>query len=165
MNDTTIVSQYLVSIDIPHRVFRHPGPIESLEQAARERGQSAGQVVRSIVFRISRDEYIMVLVAGPAQISWSSLRRYLGLSRLTMASKEEVFKETGFETGAVSPFALPKQMRILVDEAVFQPTEISIGSGERGTTIIMSREALIEALGKVEIGNFVTDEGTLGNKE
>lgn len=157
MNDTTIVSQYLSSKNIPHKVFHHPGPIASLEQAARERGQSPEQVVRSIVFRINRDVYIMVLVAGPAQVSWPSLRRYLGLSRLTMASKEDVLQVTGYETGAVSPFALPAPMRILVDEAVFLPAEVSIGSGVRGTTIIMSREAFIEALGEVEVGRFVSE--------
>jgi prolyl-tRNA editing enzyme YbaK/EbsC (Cys-tRNA(Pro) deacylase) len=71
-----------------------------------------------------------------------------------MATKEEVLQVTGYETGAVSPFGLPTPMRILVDEAVFAPAEISIGSGERGTTIILARQAMIDALGEVEIGQF-----------
>jgi Cys-tRNA(Pro) deacylase len=156
MNNTTIVSKYLESKNIAHRVFRHPGPIHSLEQAARERGQTPDQVVRSIVFRIGRDEFVMVLVAGPDQVSWPVLRKYLDLSRLTMASKEEVLQVTGYETGAVSPFGLPTPMRILVDEAVFAPAEISIGSGERGTTIILTREAMMDGVGEVEVGSFVT---------
>jgi len=158
MNTTTIVSRYLESKNIPHRVFRHSGPIHSLEQAASERGQTPDQVVRSIVFRIGKEDYIMVLVAGPDQVSWPALRKYLGLSRLTMASKEEVFQVTGYETGAVSPFGLPAPMRILVDEAVFAPAEISVGSGERGTTIILTRQAMLDALGTVEIGQFTTKE-------
>lgn len=158
MNYTTTVTQYLTERNIVHRVFCHAGPIHSLEQAARERDQTPDQVVRSIVFRISQDDYVMVLVAGPGQVSWPALRRYLGLSRLTMASKDEVLHVTGFETGAVSPFALPNPMRILVDEAVLAPSEISIGSGERGITVIMTREALIDALGVVEIGRFVSGD-------
>ena len=67
--------------NIPHRIFRHSGPIHSLEQAARERGQMPDQIVRSIVFRIGKEDYIMVLVAGPDQVSWPALRKYLGLSR------------------------------------------------------------------------------------
>lgn len=156
MNTTTIVSRYLESNNIPHRLFRHSGPIHSLEQAASERGQTPDQVVRSIVFRIGREDYVMVLVAGPDQVSWPALRKYLGLSRLTMASKEEVLQVTGYETGAVSPFGLPAPMRILVDEAVFAPAEISIGSGQRGTTIILTRQAMQDALGTVEIGQFIT---------
>ena len=162
MNNTTIVSRYLESKNIPHRVFRHSGPIHSLEQAASERGQTPDQVVRSIVFRIGREDYVMVLVAGPDQVSWPALRKYLGLSRLTMASKEEVFQVTGYETGAVSPFGLPAPMRTLVDEAVFTPAEISIGSGERGTTIILTRQAMLNALGAVEIGQLTTQEQSPG---
>jgi Cys-tRNA(Pro) deacylase len=158
MKYTTNVSKYLESKNIPHRVFRHPGPIHSLEQAARERGQAPDQVVRSIVFRTGREDFVMVLVAGPDQVSWPALRMYLGLSRLTMATKEEVLQVTGYETGAVSPFGLPAPMRILVDEAVFAPAEISIGSGERGTTIILARQAMMDALGAVEIGQFTAKE-------
>ena len=141
-------------MNIPHRLFRHAGPIESLEQAARERGQQPEQVVRSILFRLEKDKYIMVLVAGAAQISWQALRRYLGRSRLTMAKPEEVLAVTGYAIGTVSPFGLPKQLRILVDESVLGQDEISMGSGEKGMGIIMRQEDLMRALGEVEIGRF-----------
>ena len=154
MNNSTSVTEHLTSIGIPHQLFRHTGPVRSLEQAAKERNQSPDQVVRSIVFRISRGVYVMVLVAGPVQISWPALRSYLGVPRLTMASREEVYEVTGYETGAVSPFALPQPMRILVDGSVLAQQQISIGSGERGSTVIMDREDLLRALQGAETGNF-----------
>lgn len=154
MNNTTIVTEYLDSNRIPHRFFRHPGPVLSLEQAAKERQQLPDQVVRSIVFRVSRGDYVMVLIAGPAQISWPALRGYLGVSRLTMASREEVYEVTGYETGAVSPFALPHPIRILLDEGILAQKQISIGSGERGTTVIMETADLFRALHGAEFGNF-----------
>jgi Cys-tRNA(Pro) deacylase len=148
---STPVSRHLEALGIPHRVFRHPGAIRSLEQAARERGQKPEQVVRSLVFRIAEGEYVMVLMAGPAQVAWPALRRYLGESRLTTAKPEEVRELTGYEIGAVSPFGLPKPVRILVDRGVLAQEEVSIGSGERGTTVIMNREDLMRALGEVEV--------------
>lgn len=155
MKTTTRVTEYLTQKNIPFRVFRHPGPIHSLEQAAAERQQSPEQVVRSILFRIGQGDYLMVLMAGPSQVSWPALRSYLGLSRLTMASKEEVLQVTGYETGAVSPFGLPAPLRILVDKGVLAQQEISIGSGERGTTVIMKTEDMLRALeGGVEFGEF-----------
>ena len=154
MDNTTKVTQYLASIGIPYRVFRHPGPIQNLEQAARERGQIPEQVVRSILFRVGQGEYVMVLIAGSSQVSWPALRAYLGLSRLTMASREEVFEATGYEPGAVSPFALPRPVRILVDGSVFAQQEVSIGSGVRGTTVILNSADLRTALGQVDVGNF-----------
>ncbi len=154
-HDSTPVTDVLQAAGIPHRLFRHPGPVRSLEQAAEERRQRPEQVIRSILFRLEEGHYLMVLMAGPRRISWPALRRYLGQSRLTLASQEEVLAETGYELGAVSPFGLPAPLRVLVDESVLaQPGEISIGSGVRGSTVIMQREDLLRALGPAETGQF-----------
>lgn len=141
----------LEQLNIPHRVFTHPGPVDSLEQAARERGQRPEQVVRSILFRTGEDEYLMALVAGPAQISWKALRAYLGQSRLTMASEAEVLEVTGYPLGAVSPFGTTRTLTVLVDPSVFSEEEISIGSGVRGTTVILKSADLRRALGDFEM--------------
>ncbi|MFQ5575477.1 MAG: aminoacyl-tRNA deacylase [Anaerolineae bacterium] len=151
MVEETPVSRALAQRNIPHRLFRHAGPVTSLAQAARERGQRPEQIVRSILFRLAEDEYAMVLVAGPQQIDWRALRRHMGQSRLTMARPDEVLAATGYERGAVSPFGLPSPVRIVVDESVLAQDEISLGSGVRGVTVIMRRADLMRALGKVEI--------------
>jgi Cys-tRNA(Pro) deacylase len=154
MTPTTPVTLALDNMNIPYHIFQHPGPVHSLEQAAQERNQQPEQVIRSIVFRLAKGEYVMVLMAGPQQISWTTLRQYIGRSRLTTAKREEVLQVTGYELGAVAPFGLPQPMRILADESVFMPEEVSIGSGERGTTIIMKSADLKQALGDVEIVQF-----------
>ena len=152
----TPVGRALTDRGIPLREFSHPGPIFSLEQAAEERGQRPEQVVRSILFRLAQDNYLMVLVAGPRQIDWKALRHYLGQSRLTMASADEVRQVTGYEIGAVSPFALPHPIRILLDENVLHVDEVSIGSGVRNTTVILSTVDLLRALGDVERVSIVS---------
>lgn len=153
-NQETPVTLALSTKNVPYRVFRHPGPVHSLEQAAEERGQEPEQVVRSILFRLAKGQYIMVLMAGPSQISWSALRQYLGQSRITTASKDEVLQVTGYELGAVSPFGLPGPMRVLVDASVLEQEEVSIGSGERGLTVILRTDDLMRALGNVEVVGF-----------
>jgi prolyl-tRNA editing enzyme YbaK/EbsC (Cys-tRNA(Pro) deacylase) len=100
------VSVALTDLGIPHRVFRHTGPVHSLEQAAWERGQIPAQVVRSLLFRIAAGNYIMVLVAGPAQVSWKALRQHVSQTRLTTADRDEEYSVTGYEIGAVAPFGL-----------------------------------------------------------
>ncbi|HSB66375.1 MAG TPA: YbaK/EbsC family protein, partial [Anaerolineales bacterium] len=148
---STPVTHYLDSAGVAYRVFVHPGPVDSLEQAARERGQDPEQVVRSIVFRLTDSQFVMVLVAGAQQISWPRLREYLGVSRMTMATAEEILEHTHYPTGAVSPFGLPEPMRILVDESVFEVEEVSIGSGKRFTTVILGIKDLKRALGDIEL--------------
>lgn len=151
MKDSTPVSEELAALGVPHRLFHHPGPIHSLEQAAAERGQRPEQVVRSLLFRLAEDNFVMVLIAGPAQVDWRALRRTLSESRLTTASREEVLAQTGYEPGAVSPFGLPGPMRVLVDESVLAEEELSLGSGVRGVTVILRSRDLLAALGDVEV--------------
>lgn len=144
------VSIALTQLGVPHRIFRHPGPVHSLEQAAAERGQTPEQVIRSILFRVSSDEFVMVLITGARQVSWPALRKFLGTNRVTMAKPEEVLAVTGYEIGAVAPFGLPQPLRVLVDETVTQQTEVSLGSGQRSVTIILQTEDLLRALGNYE---------------
>lgn len=152
------VIQELENKKVLFHIYKHPGPIHSLQQAASERGQSPDQVVRSIVFRISEDNYVMVLVSGARQVSWPALRRYLDQSRITMATKEEILKSTGYPLGAVSPFGLPIPMRILVDQKVLEQEEISLGSGIRYVAVIMKTVDFMHALGSVEVGQFAGEE-------
>jgi len=151
MENQPPASMALEKLGIPHTVFQHSGQVNSLEQAAQERNQRPEQVVRSILFRLSGDEYLMALAAGPKQISWKILRKYVGQSRLTMASEEEVLAVTGYRIGTVSPFGLPRPLRILIDQGVLMEDEISIGSGMRKTAIIMKVADLHRALSEAEI--------------
>lgn len=139
---------------LPYRLFIHPQSPFSLEQAASQRGQSPGQIVRSIVFRLAADQFIMVLMAGPGQVSWKRIRAHLGISRISMASEAEVLAVTSFVRGAVTPLGLPHPLRILADKSVFVHDEISMGSGVRGVAVILKSKDLQAALDQLEIGKF-----------
>ncbi len=148
----TPVTQELDQKQIPYTLFTHDGPVRSLAQAAAERKQQPEQVVRSLLFRLAQDDFLMVLVAGPQQIDWKHLRYTLGQSRLTMAKPDELQRITGYEIGAVAPFGLPTPVRILVDQSVLAQEEVSLGSGVRGTAVLLKTADLLTALGEnVEI--------------
>jgi Cys-tRNA(Pro)/Cys-tRNA(Cys) deacylase len=154
MNDYPPAARALDQLGIPYRLLEQARPPESLEEAARERGQTPGQIIRSIVFRLSAGQFVMVLMAGPGQVSWKLIRATLGVARISMASEAEVLAANGFVRGAVTPLGLPQPMRILADESVFIHDEISIGSGVRGVAVILKSGDLQRVLGHVEIGGF-----------
>lgn len=154
MEISTPVTRFLDESHISYRLFQHGGPVHSLEQAALERGERPEQVVRSILFRLSSEEFLLVLIAGPRQISWKALRNYLNQSRLTTASEEEVVHVTGYQIGAVSPFGLSQPVRILVDATALAEQEISIGSGQKGLAVILKKKDFVQAMGTIEVGNF-----------
>lgn len=140
---------------IPHRVFRHKRPVESLEQAAAERNQRPGQVVRSILFQIRAGEFVMVLVAGPSQVDWKALRQLIRRSRIRMATEEEVLEVTGYRVGTVSPFGLRHPIRVLIDASVLSEEEISTGSGIRNAAIILKSADLRRVLDNAEVVSLI----------
>jgi len=149
----------LDALGIEHRVFLHEKPVSSFEEAAAHRNQRPGQIVRSILFQIRLDEYLMVLVAGPDQIDWKKLRQFVKRSRIRMATEAEVLEVTGYRIGTVSPFGLKNQARVLIDASVLNEEEVSVGSGVRNMAIIMKSVDLRKALAESEVLSL-TGNGT-----
>jgi Cys-tRNA(Pro) deacylase len=141
----------LENLNIPHQVFMHETPVTSFEQAAADRNQRPEQIVRSILFQIRPDEFLMVLMAGPAQIDWRALRQLVKRSRIRMATEDEVLEVTGYRVGTVSPFGLKTPVKILMDTSVLREEEVSLGSGVRSVAIIMKSADIQRALGNPEI--------------
>ena len=148
----------LTALNAPHQVFWHKQSIKSMAEAAAERKQDINQLIRSILFRVGKDDFILVMVAGPSQLSWATLRAHLGQSRMRMASKDEVKSVTGYPIGTVAPIGLARPLRLLADKNVFIPKEISFGAGQRGAATMMKNQDFQKVLGEVEIGEFAKKE-------
>jgi len=157
MDNKPPASLVLDQLGIPHRIFSHQTPVNSFEEAASQRGQRPGQIVRSILFQMRDGEYVMVLMAGPTQIDWKSLRKLVGRSRIRMATEEEVLEVTGYRVGTVSPFGVKKQVKVMIDASVLKEEEISIGSGVRSMAIILKSTDLRNALMDAEIVSLMEE--------
>jgi len=155
--DKPPASLALDSLGIDHRLFIHAGTVASFEQAARERGQRPAQIVRSILFQVRPGEFVLVLMAGPAQVDWKKLRQIVKRSRVRMATEEEVLEVTGYRIGTVSPFGLKNQTRVLIDASVLREEDLSIGSGVRNTAILLKSSDLRQALKAAEIVSVEED--------
>ena len=148
----------LEKLNIPHRVFVHEKPLHSFEQAAQERNQRPEQIVRSILFLVRPEEFVMVLVAGRDQVDWRKLRQLVKRSRVRMATEEEVLEITGYRVGTVSPFGIEQPVKVLLDASVLKEEEISVGSGSRQMAIIMKSADLRRALGDPEIVSLLEND-------
>lgn len=149
----TPVTRALDALSIPYQLHTHVGPVRSLEQAALERGLAPGQIVRSLVFRLENGSFVMLLIAGPAQASWPKLRRHLQVSRLTTATPDEVQRVSGYRPGAVSPFGLPRPLRLLADRGLLALSTLSVGAGVPDAGVILARDDLLQVLSP-EVGDF-----------
>ena len=148
----------LTALGIPFTIHRHAQPVHSLEQAARERGLSPNQILRSLLFRLEDGSFVLVLMPGRAQVSWPRLRRHLGVSRVTTASPQEVLEVTGYLPGTVTPFGLRQPVRLLADMRLLRLDRLSLGAGLPNTGLLLQRDDLIRALDP-ELADLSQDPG------
>lgn len=84
------------------------------------------------------------------------VRDVLGVKKLSFASQELTTEASGMTIGGVTPFGLPPEMRILVDAAVMDRTEIVLGGGNRSSKIRTAPAALLAIPGVEVIEHLAT---------
>ncbi|GIU93403.1 MAG: hypothetical protein KatS3mg011_2309 [Acidimicrobiia bacterium] len=84
-----------------------------------------------------------------------AVRQRLGVRKLSFASAEETLRITGMEIGGVTPFGLPPELGVLIDEAVMTRTRVVIGGGNRVSKVLLSPTQLLRIPG-AEVGSFAT---------
>ena len=134
---------------IPHEVIEY-GRVASVAEAAKRRGVTVNQIVKSLVVRVGTDRHVMVLVPGDRVIDWPRLRAHLGINRMSLAPTEEAFEVTGYRRGAITPFGSIRSLPVVCDEQV--PEHVSIGGGAHGVAIHLARRDLVAVTGATVAG-------------
>ena len=134
------------ALGLDFEVTRH-GPVRSLEEAAAARGVPPAAVVKTLVVRLTDEDFRMVLVPGDREISWPKLRALLGVSRLSMPPADVALAVTGYERGTITPLGSTTSWPVVADEAM--TGRVSLGGGAHGVALLVETDELVEALGAV----------------
>jgi len=70
------------------------------------------------------------------------VRRHLDARKVSFASMEVAVSESQMEYGGITPFGLPDSWPVLVDAAVLRVPHVVVGSGIRGSKLVVPSEAL-----------------------
>lgn len=131
------------SSGLAFEVVRH-GPVRSLQEAAAARGVTPAQVVKTLVVRVSDDDYRFVLVPGDREIAWPKLRALLGVNRLSMPSADVALEVTGYERGTITPLGSTRAWPVIADSSL--GGTISLGGGAHGVALTVDAQELLAAL-------------------
>jgi Cys-tRNA(Pro)/Cys-tRNA(Cys) deacylase len=124
-------------------VTRH-GPVRSLEEAAVARGLPPSAVIKTLVVRVTGDDYRFVLVPGDREISWPKLRALLGVSRLSMPPADDALRVTGYERGTITPLGSTQAWPVVADAAL--SGRVSVGGGAHGVALTVVADDLVRVL-------------------
>ncbi|WED22234.1 YbaK/EbsC family protein [Vibrio sp. JC009] len=146
MTDTpfnTRITDYLEGQKIPYQILRHQTPAVTIEDAARQRGISPRQMVKSILLRDMDNNYALACVPGDLQADPKKVRQILQCRRMTCVSLSEVPEITGYQPGTVAPIMLPTPMPVFFDNSFKSIPEITISSGSNMAGLALKTEHLV----------------------
>ena len=92
-----------------------------LEETARTAKDAAsslkcevGAIVKSLLFK-TQTSFVLCLVAGDKRCSLNKLKKITDIKDISMASPNEVKKQTGYTIGGVSPVGHINKVKIYID--------------------------------------------------
>ncbi len=96
-------------------------------------GKRAGEV---------RYAAVLVLATMRADVN-GVVRRRMDVRKISFAAQDEAVSLTGMEFGGITPVGLPGGWPILIDPAVIEAGEVVIGSGIRGSKLLVPADELV----------------------
>lgn len=88
--------------------------------------------------RAGEESYAAVLVLATDRADVNGvIRKHLGVRKISFAAQDDAVGRTGMEYGGITPIGLPADWPVLVDEAVVKAGPVVIGSGIRGSKILV----------------------------
>jgi prolyl-tRNA editing enzyme YbaK/EbsC (Cys-tRNA(Pro) deacylase) len=126
MLDQTHLRKYLLDNGIKAELIEFESPVLKSEQAE---GLVKGNVVKSILLLVD-GEPLLCLLKGEDRLSFSKLRKLLGVKQLRLGKAKEVKRITGYDIGALPPFAHLTRLKTLLDVRVSKLKEdVFVGGG------------------------------------
>jgi len=84
-------------------------------------------------------QYVACVVLATTQLDVNRcVRKLMGVSRASFATAEEMMALTGMQVGGVTPFGLPEDLPLYVDQRVMNLEWVILGGGGRDTKIKIS---------------------------
>ncbi len=98
--------------------------------------------------------YVACIVLANTRLDVNgAVRKRLGIRRTSFASAEETMNVTGMTIGGVTPFGLPEDLPIWIDERVIHRERIVLGGGSRDRKVLAA-PSILQAMPNAKI---VTD--------
>ena len=140
-----LARQFLALNNIQAEFISVAASCHSVEDTARVLGVEPGQVVKNICLVDSEERLYVTILRGDTRLDKDRLKILLGLPKLSMATKEQVLKLTGYPTGGVPPFGYVA--KFILDEKVKETQFVYTGAEDDFALLKISVKALLDANG------------------
>ena len=120
--------KFLKDFDQSLKVIILENSARTAQDAATSLDCNVGAIVKSLLFKIE-NTFILYLVAGDKRCSLNKIKKIKNKKDISMASPEEVKKQTGYTIGGVSPIGHLEKIEIIIDNSLERFNELFAAAG------------------------------------
>lgn len=154
MNYQATLRQFVSLNIIPAEFVTVDGSCHTVEDTARVLGVEPKQVVKNICLVDERENLYVAILRGDTRLDKEKLKSTIGVSKLPMATKEQVLRLTSYPAGGVPSFGYVATF--ILDEKVKEMAFVYTGAGDDLALLKISVEALLAA-NKAVVASIVSD--------
>ncbi len=132
------LKKFLQENEIEGYIVEFDKPVMSSEDA---RKLTSGKVVKSILL-ISDKGPILCILEGEKKIDFEKVKKLIDAKNIRLAKAKEVREITGYDIGALPPFAHNQKILTIIDRAVFNYEEIYCGGGSHYSLLKIHSQTL-----------------------
>ena len=137
------VRKFIKKIDSKLEVIVLDTTARTAKEAANSLQCEVGAIVKSLLFK-AENIFLICLVAGDKRCSLNKLKKILQKKDVSMASAEEVKKNTGFSIGGVAPVAHLFNLKVIVDKSLNRFPNIFAAAGHPNCVFKINYSELIK---------------------
>lgn len=137
------VRNFLETHGLAEQIHEFEQSTKTAAEAADAMGCDLGQIVKSLVVVVDGERPVVALVAGDRKGDLRAIADELSGTKAKMADADAVRAATGYAIGGVSPFALPEELPVLVDDSLLRFETVYPAAGTPSSMVRMSREELL----------------------
>lgn len=140
------VADALIQLDISHEAISCDPALADTAEFCAHYGYTADQSANTLLVGSTKGDPVYaccVLLANCRLDVNKTVRKKLGVRRLSFANPEITKQLTGMELGGVTPFALPDTLPLWIDSRVMQCDNIILGGGNRSSKLLMPPDGLL----------------------
>ncbi len=123
--------------------------VRTIEDAQGRAAHLVDGLIKTIVFKIKDDGWVLAGVPAQARIDYRKLAAALGVNRrqLRSVSPEEIEQELGFRIGGVGPIPVQADVRAIFDASFLSVEFARCGSGRNTETLELRFSDLLRLTG------------------
>lgn len=134
------VQELLRELGSQAEVLEFPSGVRTVAEAAASIGVDEGQIAKSLLFMVGQ-EPVLVVASGRYRVDTERLRQLTG-KKVRQATVDEVRSVTGYPVGGVAPLGHAQQMRLLLDQHLWDHVVIYAAAGTPQTAFAIAPDEL-----------------------